>query len=359
MSKIISRVLMAAVYFFSYTLSAAELQQLPAHVGGRVIAKRQANGDTAYSYAWLSIYFETAFRGDKLELKFADDKSKFRLLVDDQAPVIINRPGMLSYSVPGLTRGKHKVRLEKLSETQNQTAQFLGFYTPSTGKPISLQPREVQIEFIGDSYTVGYGNLSVRKECTDEQLFNNTDSQLAFGPLVAKHFNADYQVNAYSGQGVVRNYSGILPETNLILRYPYALHDMKTVYANNNWHPQVIVVGLGTNDFSTALQPNERWQSRAALQNDFVANYVEFIKQLHSKNRSANFVLMASDQMQGEVASQMQKVAAQLRAAGVTQLQAIEFKHLSYSGCHGHPSVKDGQLLAKLLIEHLNALKLR
>jgi lysophospholipase L1-like esterase len=347
---------MAAACLFSYALSAAEMLQLPAHVGGRVVAERQANGDTAYSYAWPSIYFETAFHGDKLELKFADDKSKFRLLVDNQTPVIIDRPGVRTYPVLGLKLGKHRVRLEKLSETQDQTAQFLGFYTPSTGKLISLRPRKIQIEFIGDSYTVGYGNVSASKECTGDELFNNTDSQQAFGPLVAKHFNADYQVNAYSGQGVVRNYNGILPATNLIRRYPYALHDMKTVYADNKWHPQVIIVGLGTNDFSTALQPNERWQSREALQNDFVANYVEFIKQLHSKNPAAHFVLMASDQMQGELAMQMQKVAVQSRAAGVTQLEAIEFKHLSYSGCHGHPSLNDDQLLAKMLIQHLGKL---
>ena len=65
------------------------------------------------------------------------------------------------------------------------------------------------IEFIGDSLTVGYGNTSaVDRNARPEELFEATDSQQSFGPLVAKHFAAAYQVNAFSGLGMVRNFDG-------------------------------------------------------------------------------------------------------------------------------------------------------
>jgi hypothetical protein len=35
-----------------------------------------------------------------------------------------------------------------------------------------------------------------------------TDNSQAFGPKVAKHYAADYQVNAISGRGIVRNFNG-------------------------------------------------------------------------------------------------------------------------------------------------------
>lgn len=358
MTRLKINVFLFCGWVFSYALNAAELKQLPLHSSGRTLAIMQANGDTTYRYAWPSVYFETAFEGSQLELKFDDDKSNYRLIVDKHAPLLIEKPGLGTYPVPGLKPGKHRVRLEKISETQDQMGQFSGFYAPIEAKPVVLKPRSAQIEFIGDSYTVGYGNRSASRECSPLELFNSTDTQMAFGPLVAKHFNADYQINAYSGQGVVRNYNGVLPETNLIKRYAYTLHDYDAKYTDKTWQPQVIVVGLGTNDFSTPLQPNERWQTRAALQSDFVASYVAFVKSLQTNNPRAHFILMASDQMQGELARQVNQVAAQLRAAGVAKLDIIEFKNLGYTGCHWHPSANDDQVLAKLLIKYINKRKL-
>jgi lysophospholipase L1-like esterase len=240
--------------------------------------------------------------------------------------------------------------LEKISETQSSTGRFLGFY--SDDKPAKLPTRKRQIEFIGDSYTVGYGNISSSRECTNDELFNATNSQLAFGPLTAKHFNADYQINASSGFGVVRNYNGHSPDKNLIGLYPFTLHTNNYIYAGN-WQPQVIVIGLGTNDFSTKLNDGERWKTREELQQDYVKKYTQLVKTLHKNNPKAHFMLMASDKMDGELATQLGKVVATLKADGLNKVDSIIFSGLDYQGCHWHPSAKDDQLLADLLIKHL------
>ncbi len=46
------------------SLWAADVQQLPAHVGGRVLESMAADGSKAYEYSWPAVYFETAFNGD-------------------------------------------------------------------------------------------------------------------------------------------------------------------------------------------------------------------------------------------------------------------------------------------------------
>jgi len=334
---------------------AADLQQLPTHVGGRVLESTGADGNKAYEYSWPAVYFETAFKGDSLTLKFNDDQNIFQLIVDGGTPVVINKPGAQDYTVPGLTAGTHTVRLEKITETQSSTGRFLGFF--SDDKPAALPKRKRQIEFIGDSFTVGYGNTSPSRECNNEELFNTTNSQRAFGPITAKHFNADYQINASSGFGIVRNYNGTSPDKSLIGLYPFTLHSNNYIYTSN-WQPQVIVIGLGTNDFSTKLNNGERWKTREELHQDYINKYVEFIHALQRKNPKAQFVLMASDKAEGEIANQVGKVLAQVKAAGMKNIESIIFTGLDYEGCHYHPSANDDKLVADLLIAHLKSRKI-
>lgn len=347
-----SSLLIASITLSQFTFAAE--QQLPTHVGGRTSISTNTAGEKSYEYSWPSVYFETAFKGDSLTLKFDDNQNIFQLIVDGGAPIVINKPGKQDYVVPGLTAGTHNVRLEKITETQNSTGRFHGFY--SDDKPADLPERKHRIEFIGDSFTVGYGNTSPSRDCTDEQLFNTTNSQLSFGPLVAKHFNADYQINASSGFGIVRNYNGTSPDKNLLKLYPYTLPTPTETY-NGKWQPQVIVIGLGTNDFSTALNASERWKTRAELQIDYVSNYVAFIKNLHKKNPAVQFILMASDQMEGELATQVGKVVTRVKTEGVKKIDSIIFTGLDYKGCHWHPSTNDDALLADLIIKHLQAKK--
>ncbi|HSX51074.1 MAG TPA: SGNH/GDSL hydrolase family protein [Cellvibrio sp.] len=338
----------------SLSVQAAELKQLPTHTGGRILVTSNAQGEQNYEYSWPGVYFETAFKGDSLTLKFDDNQNNFQLIVDGGKPIAINKPGKQDYVVPGLQQGKHVVRLEKISETQSSSGRFLGFY--SDDKPATLPKRKRQIEFIGDSYTVGYGNVSPSRECNDAQLFETTNSQLAFGPLTAKHFDADYQINASSGFGIVRNYNGTSPDKSLIGLYPFTLYSNNYIYTSD-WQPQVIVIGLGTNDFSTKLNEGERWKTRNDLQQDYINKYVEFVKSLQRKNPKAQFVLMASTNAENEIANQMTSVLEQLKASGMKNIDSIIFSGLDFQGCHWHPSAKDDKILSDLLVQHLQSKK--
>ena len=111
----------------SLSVQAAELKQLPTHTGGRILVTSNAQGEQNYEYSWPGVYFETAFKGDSLTLKFDDNQNNFQLIVDGGKPIAINKPGKQDYVVPGLQQGKHVVRLEKISETQSSSGRFLGF----------------------------------------------------------------------------------------------------------------------------------------------------------------------------------------------------------------------------------------
>ncbi|WAC47958.1 GDSL-type esterase/lipase family protein [Asticcacaulis sp. SL142] len=326
--------------------------RLPHHTGGRIETSAQQAGE---AHQWPGIYFETATNGRSVTLKFDDKINIYKLYLNGQLFRVIVRPGRANFRFDheGNDHGD-RYRLEKITESQSDTGKFLGFFSNASDDAIPPPARARQIEFIGDSFTVGYGNTSPKRECTTDEVWATTDTSQAFGPLTAKAYNADYQINAFSGRGVVRNYDGIKGDTLPVL-HNYTLFDGKTEYKAENWQPQIIVIGLGTNDFSTALKPDEKWKTREDLRTDYRNTYVTFVKTLRAKNPKAQFILMASDQSGGEIRDQVLQVEKTLKSQGETQVDTIIFTGLDYAGCHAHPSVADDVILKGLLTDYIDA----
>jgi hypothetical protein len=156
---------------------------------------------------------------------------------------------------------------------------------------------------------------------------------------------------------VVRNYNGIVPGEPLPALYPYTLFDRSVAAPEDGWTPDVVVIGLGTNDFSTELNPGETWTTREALRADVVKNYMLFVQSLRAKWPATHFILMASaDHLSTEIADAMTATADGLKAQGFTDLETITFTGLDFQACHGHPSLKDDALLSQLLIDRISQL---
>jgi lysophospholipase L1-like esterase len=300
--------------------------------GGRVVAQE----DGGVRFGWPAVYFEQRFRGTGVTATVETETEIFRLYVDGKDRGVL-KPGAPTVKVAGLKPGEHVVRLEKLTESQSGGAVFGGFSLQ--GVPLATTVRPRRIEFIGDSHSAGYGNTSATRTCTPQEIHDTTDTQQAFGPLVAKRLDADYRVNAYSGAGIVRNYNGGVPEQNLPILYKRAIPGEADSIANDaGWHPQLIVIKLGTNDFSTPLNPGERWKSDAALRADYRASYSRFLASLMTRHPRAQFVLMASDPFFGEV-------EAVGKGAG-PRVRVIRTVEMEVTGCDWHPSLKDHRAMA-------------
>jgi lysophospholipase L1-like esterase len=315
--------------------AAAPAQGLPVHVGGRAV--REAKG--AYRFGWPGVYFEARFRGTFVTIALDSDTDFFRIVVDGKERMVAKRPRG-AVTVSGLAPGAHVVRVEKLTESQSGGARFAGFRAGGRLPPPRARPG---IEFIGDSYTVGYGNTSPKRTCSREEVHDTTDTQRAFGPLVAKRLGRDYRVIAYSGFGIVRNYNGNRPGETLPLLYPRLIPgDAKPVEtARGGWRPRAIVVNLGTNDFSTPLHAGEAWTNSEALHAAYRAGYVAFARRLMAAQPEARLVLMKS----GAFTADVDQVA---KALG-PKARTVEFGALDLDACDWHPSLKDHEKLAALL----------
>lgn len=319
--------------------TAQAVPPLPVHVGGRVIR----NADGSLTFGWPAVYIEGRFRGTGVSVAIETETDRLRLLIDGVQRGLL-APGATSLSVSGLPSGNHLIRLEKLSESQTGGTRFIGFYPSEGGKPLPAPAESrLEIEYIGDSHSVGYGDLSTSRDCTGEQVHDLTDSQQAFGPLLARRLGADYRVIAYSGRGIVRNYNGGAGQS-LPTLYPWMKPDDGADLERDpgRWRPQLIVINLGTNDFSTPVHPGEAWPNDTALRADYRDKYAAFARMLMAKQPQAHMVLMGGDAFYGEV----QKIAAELDAQRPGRVLTIHAPAMELTACHYHPSLKDQKMMA-------------
>ena len=321
---------------------------LPMHIGGRVA--KDANG---YAYQWPGIYFETTFKGTGVGLEFDDSANNFNVILDGKLLMIVRKPGHRTLYVGTEGSDAHTIRLEKRSETQYATGHFQGFIAMEAATPEPVRAR--QIEFIGDSLTVGYGNTSAFTQCTPDEIFETTDAQESFGPLTARHFDADYQINAFSGLGMVRNYDGKEhAKYHMPMLYDRAIFDDPAPVVEPDWHPQVIVVSIGGNDFSTPVRADEPWKTADGLAADYQKTYVAFVERVHAANPKAQIIMMWHDD-DATYAASAQKVFDTLKASGIDHLDHIAMPKLAATGCNGHPNIHDDAKIADGLTTYLTA----
>jgi lysophospholipase L1-like esterase len=328
---------------------AGSLQRLPVRVVGRAVRE----GDT-YHRQWPGTYLESAFAGPSALFTVGAGDVSLRLSVDGAPLPPLVHPTPQLYRVSGLGAGRHRLRIEVVSESQAGETVLGPVWSDGAARPAPLSAPARQIEFIGDSHTVGYGNTSAKGDCTQAEVWATTDTTQGIPGQLARRYGADREVNAISGRGVVRNYDGFAADT-LPQAYPFALLDHRAPAAEQGWHPQLIVMALGTNDFSTALKSGERWADRAALHRDFEDSYAAFIAGLRRRNPNAFILLWATDLAGGEIVQEAGRVANRLRAAGDQRLAFVPITGLAFSGCHGHPSVADDGRVADAVARVVDA----
>lgn len=356
MNKMWKTALLSLLVATGAAAAADSSAMLPLYVGGRV-AMHMADGKTGYSYAWPGVYFESQFTGDAVDVLVNDNQNDLYVYVDGAHKLTLTRPGHTTVALKDLGPGRHIVRLEKVTETQDSMGSFEGFRVASDKNVLPAPDYARKIEFIGDSYTVGYGNASRGQVCTTDDVKETTNTSRGFAVMTAKHFNAAYRIHAFSGRGVVRNYSNIFPGETLPFLYGYTLFDKSAPAPQDGWQPDVYVVGLGTNDLSTQLAAGEPWKSRADLDADYVRSYIAFVSKLHAKNPTAPFILMASTNFNGEFQNLVGQVMDGLKAQGITDVQLVTFgPNITWMGCHAHPSFADDVILSRQLIDRISAL---
>lgn len=325
---------------------------------------------TTVQYTWPGTYFEGRFRGTGVGLLLNDSTNDYVVQIDTTTVATLVTPGETTYWVNNLTNGEHTVRLTKRTESPWAAGAFGGLVAAPDGAILATPAaRSRQIEFIGDSWTAGYGNMSTTRDCASTGgVTRNSNAALTFGALTATSLGADYQIMAQSGMGMVRNYNGQSPDTTFRTYYDQTLQALwnSTVWQNpGTWKPQLVVVGLGINDFSTALQSGERWATTAALVADYQAAYLAFLDQLRTQYGAETFIVLTYPDLSYTTtafAEAIEQIVTTRTSQGDPRIRSLYYNDttlgLDKLGCDWHPSLHDHQILASTLTDYVATLPL-
>ena len=177
--------------------------------------------------------------------------------------------------------------------------------------------------------------------------FEKTNASKSYAFLLAEGYKADYQVNAVSGRGLVRNYANIVPEWTLENLYEYTMmgapEQEKDAERWNfeKFHPQVVVVFVGINDF--------QGEPPYADVGKFKEAYAKLLDKLRALHPGVKFLLVATktwpnDDLGGVVES----IYNDQVAAGKNDI-VYKFVYTENTALHGHPSEMSQKELANTL----------
>jgi lysophospholipase L1-like esterase len=209
--------------------------------------------------------------------------------------------------------------------------------------------------------------MSTSRDCAGTGGVNrNSNADATFGGLAARDLNADYQINAWSGMGMVRNYNGQTPETTFRTYYETDLQALwnSTVWqVPSTWKPQVVVIGLGINDFSTALNAGEKWATIDALAAEYRTAYLAFIDKLRTRYGAGTQIVLTYPDLSyltTALADSIQQIVKTRNDGGDARVSSLYYDNnalgLDLLGCDWHPSQQDHQVLATTLTRHLSTL---
>ena len=248
--------LIAAALFACILCSAETIKGSDSKVS--YIGRTEVAEDGAVSFDWSATTLRVAFKGKVLKLACSANQTEyFNLWVDSEQGPIEDRVLKISSDtlitiVSSKKAAEHTVILQKRTEGEFGAFTVHELYTDGQFKE-APQPKKRLIEFIGDSYTCGYGIEALRHDGP----FNIAEENPArtYAAILGRLFDAETVHISHSGRGVVRNYGDYDKTQNMVVRYSQTFDEFKQDAWAPTYKPDLVVIYLGTNDFSEGKQP--------------------------------------------------------------------------------------------------------
>lgn len=246
----------------------------------RVVGRTEILADGSISFDWSGVYLDIRFEGSYLALTLSDTKRNyFNLWVDGLEQPKFTSEGdhrvVVLFNDPA-AKGEHLIRIQKATEAEQGRCTLHSLTTDGRLLPAEELKRPRHIEFYGDSLTCGYGTESLKG--SDPFLPETENCRYTYAALTAEHFGADFSLISHSGRGLVRNYGDSLQLSDPMLTMSaraFRLYDEDPAsawdFGQSPYHPDALVITLGTNDFSTLPRPTEE---------SFIEGYRQLIEKL-------------------------------------------------------------------------------
>ncbi len=290
----------------------------------------------------------TVFKGTSIALVMKDDSLRnwFNVIIDDSLFVMkADHKDSIYQLASGLENKKHTLEIVRRSEWHGANTTILGFYLDHRKKLFKPEVSDRLIEFIGDSYTCGYGNEGKSRD--EHFTYETENAYLAFGPLTARAVNAEYQLVSRSGIGMTQGYGGG-KSFNMPRLYDEVTNDTTKRWDYTLSQPQLVMIDLGANDLSAPLDSAT-----------FVNAYIEFLGRIRNNYKAAKIVCLVGPFSPDEKTQTWQHyVNAVVDSVSIkdNQVYYFEFSPIELNGSDWHPNLAEDQALAGELVPYVKEL---
>jgi lysophospholipase L1-like esterase len=337
-------------------VSTCACAETPHHAAAIQLIGRAERRAGVWRVTWPGVGWRTAFSGSRVAV-VTQDSVAYAVAIDGirMNPIPPSQTRQTTW-YRGLAAGNHSIEVMRMRGSPRTPGIFSGFRKGADGRWLALPPRPTrQIEFIADSSTTGYGDLSTTVDCTDEEVAARSDASQSYAIVAAHDLHADWQLNAMDGIGVVRNWHGIWKGTSYATYAGLTLQsDAASRYKYLDWHPQVAVVRIGTNDLGSPLVADEPWTA-AQLETAFTDGYRKLLIDLRARVGPNALIIVIQPAPGDNPANQkVAQIVDSLRSAGDQRLYELQFPQLQLTGCDSHPNLSDHRLMGATLVKFID-----
>lgn len=255
----------------------------------RYIGRWDRSGGTSANGYWSCAYLRMGFTGTTIKVKLAAGAGMFASL--DGAPYrVFSGGGTIDLTPEPLAAGTHTLLLA--ADGQNHELQVEGF-TLDPGAVSQAVPERPLIEFIGDSITACPGK--------DAPSFTN------YAWMTGEALGCDHTQIAFSGVALVTG-NGFFGDKTGFDRWYFQranCNHPKDVPWWFSYHPQMVVINLGTNDVKDGKRPTT---------DEYAASYASFISAVRARHPAA--VIVAVRPFGGALADGVKSAVSKVNAAG-------------------------------------------
>jgi lysophospholipase L1-like esterase len=335
------------------TSAGASTACTPLDLGVHIVGRRDdCLPATEVKLSWSGSGFVGAFTGSGISIHLREfgAGNQYSVLIDGKlSEKLIAKTGAGTYPLASsLPIGPHTVEFYRRTEASFSPA-ALSEIVVADGNLTPPKVPERYIEVVGDSISCGYGDEGEIATCPFSA--DTENHYLTYGSLLARQFHAEVSTIAWSGRGVVSNYNGDKSSLTMPRLYGRSLANTATSPWDFRTKAQVVIINLGTNDYSTDHDPTDA---------EFVSTYADLLATIRSHYADAYILCTIGPMLSGQdLIKARANIAAAVTnrvSAGDTHVEAYELAAENPNpGCDYHPNLATHQAIADELARKLSA----
>ncbi len=334
------------LFLFSFLRLSAQTTLIPSNSSNiALIGRFDLSEPNKASFMYSGCTIRTIFSGSSIQILLKEQSSNYyTVILDGQTHILkTNQIDSIYTIAENLTDQKHQLDIIRNTEWSTGNTIFKGFLINHQSNLFAPAIKDRKIEFIGNSYTCGYG---IYGKSHDEHFsYDTEDNYISYGSITARNLQAEYTAVCRSGIGMLQGYGGSSNFTQPLL-FDEIIQNSKVVWDYHSYQPQVVVIELGTNDISVEVDAEK-----------FVAAYQQFINKIRGYYPNATIICAAGPNPGGDKWELMQKmIHSVVNHFAKDHVNYFEFRNFVPNGSDWHPNAAEHQKMAKELTAYLKNL---